>query len=247
MPAGAAASTPAADAMERARRAADSPLRAILEAAKVRRRAEPDAPAETDGAPRRAGAQRALSPDAGRAEGVPRAVAAAGAAAVPDNGAGSDGHGASATGAADSPSGLAEPGSPIITIRTLPSEAAAAPARSAALDPAAIDPLHSDASPAQRAELPRPLPPTGELALRPELLHMVEPAVTPRLLDQLTRPEVTVEFTIQKDGSVSGVQVLPPVPRQLVQFVIEAVEQWRFAPLPAARQHRAQLVFKRER
>ena len=78
----------------------------------------------------------------------------------------------------------------------------------------------------------------------PRLLHMVEPEMTPRLLDQLTRPEVAVEFTIRPDGSVSDVRVQPPVPRALVPVIAAAVEQWRFAPLPAPHSHRVQLVFK---
>lgn len=256
----------AGDSMERAQRAADSPLRAILEAAKVRRRAEADPPTESEVAARRAAAQRAAGAESGRADLAPRSVVA-GAAPVPGNGGagigngvgngvghgGGDGNGhrtghgngAVASVPGDAASGTAEPDSAIVTIRTLPNEpVAAAPARSASLEPAAIAPLGSPLPPAGRDELPRPLPPSGELALRPELLHMVEPVVTPRLLEQLTRPDVTVEFIIQKDGRVSGVQVLPPVPRPLVQFVIEAVEQWRFAPLPEARPHRVQLVFK---
>jgi outer membrane biosynthesis protein TonB len=78
----------------------------------------------------------------------------------------------------------------------------------------------------------------------PELLYIVEPDIGPRLLELLSRSEVVVEFTIRADGSVTGVQVLPPVPRQWVPVVTAAVEQWRFAPLPASRRHRVQLVFK---
>ena len=73
---------------------------------------------------------------------------------------------------------------------------------------------------------------------------MVEPAATPRLLDLLIRPEISVEFTIATDGSVGDIQVLPPAPRQWVPVITEAVEQWRYAPLAAPHRHRVQLVFK---
>jgi len=73
---------------------------------------------------------------------------------------------------------------------------------------------------------------------------MVEPEVSPRMLEQLPRSEVVVQFTIRADGTVEAVQVLPPVPRQMVAPIVAAVEQWRFAPLPAPRQHRVQLVFR---
>jgi hypothetical protein len=43
---------------------------------------------------------------------------------------------------------------------------------------------------------------------------------------------------------VSDVRVLPPVPRTLAPAIAAAVEQWRFAPLPAARPHRVVLVFR---
>lgn len=73
---------------------------------------------------------------------------------------------------------------------------------------------------------------------------MVEPELNPRWLEQLLRPEVTVQFTIRADGAVEAVQVLPPVPRQMVAPILAAVEQWRFAPVPAPRPYRVQLVFR---
>ncbi len=190
--------------MERAQRAADSPMRAILEAARLRRRVEAESPGELD-----AGARRAN---------VPRAMAAG----VDD--------------------------SPVITIRTLGGESLpVAPARSNALAPASLAPLRSASALALPPELPRllPWPAAAAAALRPpELVQMVEPEMTPRLQELLLRPDVAVEFTIQPDGRVSGVQVLPPVPRALVPVIAQAVEQWRYAPLPAPRLHRVQLVFK---
>jgi outer membrane biosynthesis protein TonB len=73
---------------------------------------------------------------------------------------------------------------------------------------------------------------------------MVEPEVPQRLLDQLSNPEVHLEFTIEADGSVSGITLLSPAPR-LLPFLREAIEQWRYAPLPESRRHRVTLIFGR--
>jgi TonB family protein len=123
--------------------------------------------------------------------------------------------------------------------------AGAAPARSAALE-TAVAPVAAGAGGAAAAgELPRlaasPLP--QPVAPKLELVRMVEPELPPRLLELLARPEVAVEFLIRPDGTVTNVRVLPPVPRQAVPMIVAAVEQWRFAPLLVAREHRVQLVF----
>jgi len=225
-----AASAAQTTAMERAQRAADSPLRAILEAAKLRRRVEADARPEGQPTAARAPVSRASPGEPTRLDTAAQAVgpvtAPAPARAAP----------------------AVEPESSVVTIRTLPSEALpVAPARSAGLTPSAVVPLRSASAPQLAADLPRPtrLPALADSALRPpELVHMVEPEMTPRLLDLLVRPEVAVEFIIRPDGSVIGVQVQPPVPRAIVPVIAAAVEQWRFAPLPASRPHRVQLVFK---
>lgn len=187
--------------MDRARRAAESPLRAIIEAGRVRRRIEGDSTTETEAAPP-APARFLVAPD-----------------------------------------------TPVITIRTLPSEPEVAPAAPrAALAPGGVAPL--TAAPPAVPELTRPvpgvkaLPPAASAPTTPELRHMVEPEAPPRLLEQLTRPEVAVEFTIAADGSVVDVEVQPPVPRALVPRIVEALGQWRYAPAAAPRRHRVQLVFR---
>lgn len=223
--------------MERVQRAADSPMRAILEAAKLRRRIEGESPAELDAGTRRANGPRALTAEPPRPE-VPRATFTGNAGVL-------------AQGVANTPPaarGAATAGdAAVVTIRTLADEALpAAPARSAALAPAALAPLRSVSTLALPGEVPRlsPWPVASSTPAAPELVQMVEPEMTPRLQDLLQRSEVAVEFVIQPDGRVSGVQVLPPVPRALVPVIVAAVEQWRYAPVPAARAHRVQLVFK---
>ena len=214
-PASAASGSADAAAMERARRAAESPLRAILEAGKVRRRLDGDPPADPDAAP---------------------------VVARP----------------------LVAPATPVVTIRTLPPDPpATSTPRQPALTTGQVAPLNG--AQAALPDLSRPVvamtpltsasssPPTSTAASGasssaspggPALRHMVEPETSPRLLEQLSRPEVAVEFTIGPDGTVSEVKVQPPVPRALVEKIVEAVEQWRYAPMPAPRRHRVQLVFK---
>ena len=222
--------------MERAQRAADSPLRAILQAAKVRRRAEPDAQVDAEGA------RRLLAPrpapaivEAPPVDALPRMTAIA-SSAVAGSGAGLPASQVAVRGT--------EPESPVLVLRTLPTEAPVVVPLRGALEAASITTQGVPEVPAAQVELPLVQAPPVAVAVLPELLYIVEPDIGPRLLELLTRPEVAVEFTIRADGSVTGVRVLPPVPRQWVPPVTAAVEQWRFAPLPSQRLHRVQLVFK---
>ena len=240
----ASASAPG-NAMERAQRAADSPLRAILDAAKVQRRIDPEALGAVEAGP--AAARRAVAPRAaigqnGNAGGAGNAAGAQNAVA---NVAGQTA--AASTAQSPAPNATGANGgtdeSAVRAIRTLPAgTATTATPRAAALEPLRIAPLGGAAPQVPAAALPRLSGPPN--AARPQLAHMVEPEVGPRLLELLARPEVTVEFTILADGSVSGVRVLPPVARQMVAPITAAVEQWRYAPLAAPQQHRVQLIFK---
>jgi protein TonB len=81
-------------------------------------------------------------------------------------------------------------------------------------------------------------------AAPPKLLRRVDPEVPLRLRDEIARGlEVRVDLTIEPDGSVSGANVLPPAPRSLHRYIVEALEQWRYEPQPTALVHRVQLVF----
>ncbi len=231
-PAGALAGT----AMERAQRAADSPLRAILDAAKVQRRNAPAAPTDRAAPPR----APVVNGGAVRVGAAPGATALAAPRQFNGGVVGVAGGDAAAGRVAD----VAEE-TQALTIRTLPSAAPVdTPRRAAPLEASAITPAGRNSGELQAIELPRVRALPEVVGPRPTLLHMVEPEVAQRLLDQLTRPEVTVEFTIRADGTVTAVQVMPPVPRQLVPAIAEAVAQWRYAPSVAPRQHRVQLVFK---
>jgi hypothetical protein len=84
--------------------------------------------------------------------------------------------------------------------------------------------------------------------IRPKILSMVEPSIPPRALDDAgPLGTIEVDLTIRSDGSVAAVEVVPPVSRQIQRYVILALEQWRFEPLPSERMHRVQLVFNKDR
>ncbi len=90
-------------------------------------------------------------------------------------------------------------------------------------------------------------PPRPELAamLVPlKLVNMVEPDVPRRTLEAIGRTvEVDVDLTIRADGSVADLAVDPAAPSSLQRYITEALAKWRYAPLPAQRVLRVQLVF----
>ena len=87
-------------------------------------------------------------------------------------------------------------------------------------------------------------PTAAASAVRPRLMTMVAPDIPPRVYDQIgSLNEVVAEITIRRDGSVSGVNVLSPVPRAAMRYIIEALQRWRYEPLPAEQVLRVQLVF----
>jgi TonB family protein len=85
-------------------------------------------------------------------------------------------------------------------------------------------------------------------AVRPEPLRiaaMVEPSIPRRLLDRVKGDiEVIVTFTVNTDGTVANAAVQSSTNRLVNPTVLEAVAQWRYAPLAAARDHAVQLVMR---
>lgn len=80
--------------------------------------------------------------------------------------------------------------------------------------------------------------------VQPRLLDMVEPAIPARVLDAIGQVvEMQIDLSLRADGSVAAVTLLPPVARTLARYVTAALERWRYAPLPAPQVHRVQLVF----
>jgi len=223
----------AAAAMERAQRLANSPLRMILEASRVRRKGGPEAaPEAADASVLRRTAARAegLAP-AAVATDLPAARGGEAPAAVPEQ-----------APAEATPEPVPQP--PLVTL-----EADAALAQPL---PSATAALKADAAPQPMLPLgltpgPLPSPEMAALLVQPKLLAMAPPDSQRRMLDQAgSIAEVAVELTIRADGSVAEVSVLTPAPRALQRSVVDALMQWRYEPLPAERKHRVELVFGRD-
>jgi hypothetical protein len=205
-----------AAAMERARRLAANPMRVILEASRVRRRADGEAP-----------------PPAPVAGGVPVAAVAAAATVAPAE---------VIPRAAPAPAPReAAPPEPAVMSSDL-AQARSAPASAPAL---ALEPVARPVTPAVAALAPM-VALAPELA-RPTLITRVDPDPPARLLVDLSvNTVITADLTIKPDGSVSQVVIVTPNTRSLGRYVITALQQWRFAPLPGERVWRVDLVFRAE-
>ena len=55
---------------------------------------------------------------------------------------------------------------------------------------------------------------------------------------------VPVRFVVQPDGRVSEARSTGSAPRRVANAAVRAVQQWRFDPLPAAREIDVELLFK---
>lgn len=231
------AAAEAAAAMERARRQAANPMRIILEAAKGKRRAG------VDDTP-------APAPDTSVRPVVNRSAAAsvAAAAPTPETPARVAPPPAAVSPPAPAPVAVAPTPAPepVVTQITLTSDVvqakAAAPVPSLAPTGAATV-AAGGVTPA-----PMALPALEVAQARPRLLTMVEPDLPQRLLDELGRnATVAVDMTIRPDGTVGDIAIAGVAPRGLQRVLAATIEQWRFAPLPAARPHRVELVFNADR
>lgn len=98
-------------------------------------------------------------------------------------------------------------------------------------------------SPAQAAKAAEPAPVTTiEVPLK--LVQYIEPEIPQRLRARLrNNNEVTVGFTVNRDGSLSDVGIRASTNRALDDAVLDAVRQWRYGPLPEPREGTVQLVF----
>ncbi|MET0517284.1 MAG: TonB family protein, partial [Burkholderiaceae bacterium] len=77
-----------------------------------------------------------------------------------------------------------------------------------------------------------------------QLVKRVEPEFSRQLLNNLRAGSVNVRFTVQPDGSVAQVEALSATNKRLAGAAIAAVAQWRFAPVPRARDARVELGFR---
>ncbi|MDM4767878.1 energy transducer TonB [Pelomonas sp. SE-A7] len=89
---------------------------------------------------------------------------------------------------------------------------------------------------------PEPEPaPVVEADLR--LVHRVEPEFPRQLMSTVSSGAVLVRFMVQPNGTVSNLEVLKTSHRKLSSAALEAVNQWRFAPIPAAREATVEIGF----
>jgi TonB family protein len=79
-----------------------------------------------------------------------------------------------------------------------------------------------------------------------QLLSKVEPEVPRQLQADFKGGSVTLRFMVQTDGSVTQAQALQASHRRLAMAAITAVNQWRFAPLPAPREAMVDIAFALE-
>jgi protein TonB len=127
-------------------------------------------------------------------------------------------------------------------------DAQAAAAAAPAPDPAPASLLALAApSVASRPEpvAPEPVPePAAELPLK--LLVRVEPVLPRHLMASMQSGLVQLRFSVQPDGSVKQVETLSSTNKRLASAAIEAVAQWRFEPIPRARDATVELGFNKE-
>lgn len=233
-PAPAPAPVPSAEAMERAKRDAANPMRVILEAGRLqlRRRSELPAVAATPvvapvsapvSAPVRREAMRSIAAsEPAPVEAAPAVLESAAPEPAP---------------------------APALAERTLEAAPAAAVAPPPAEVPVAapvaapvVVPPQARPAPVDTVVAPVPAPVPEVVA--PTLIDMVEPAIPPTVLSRIgAMREVTADLTLRPDGTVAAVALASGTPRAATRYLTQAFEQWRFAPLPAARVHRVQLVF----
>jgi Meckel syndrome type 1 protein len=206
-----------AEAMERARRLAANPMRIILEASRVRRRdAEPAA------AP--------IVPVVATSTAAPAAVVSQPAVEVAPR--------AVPVPVREAPPPPPEPAAAVISSELTQTKAATVAAPALVATPVAR-PVATSTPP-----LPALATLSAEFA-RPQLITRVDPEPPQRLLVDLEpNTVITAELTIRPDGSVGQVSIVSPNARALGRYVVTALQQWRFAPLPSERQWRVDLLFR---
>lgn len=127
-------------------------------------------------------------------------------------------------------------------------EPAAAPAPAAAL---------ADSAPPVATSLPPPSEPVAAAPAEPapaveeeevplKLIAYVPPEMNAQVLNAMEGRQIAVpvRFVVQPDGRVSEARSTGSAPRRVANAAVRAVQQWRFDPLPAAREIDVELLFK---
>lgn len=74
---------------------------------------------------------------------------------------------------------------------------------------------------------------------------MVSPDIPERVMRRVGTPkEMLVQLTIQRDGTVRDISVVQEQHKAAEPYIIEALGQWRYAPVSETRTQRVQLVFE---
>lgn len=231
-PAASAPDAATAERMERARREAANPLRMIIEASQVKARAKVAEPGAT-------AAAASAAPAARTAE--RRAVASPQPSAIVER---VEPLPVTAVSTASPP----PPRAPEATAGAAPAAVPTAVATAPVAAPVAAQPTAATPPASAAAQTPAPAPKPAPVAVAEaplKLVNFIEPELPQRVRSRLkANSEVTVAFTVNKDGSVSDVEVRDGANPVLAPIVLAAVRQWRYAPLPASREHLVQLVFK---
>ncbi|MBT9502284.1 MAG: energy transducer TonB [Burkholderiaceae bacterium] len=110
-------------------------------------------------------------------------------------------------------------------------------------DPGTRVALASPVAPAPAAP-PPPVVEEPEAPLRP--LFQVQPDFPRQLVNTLQSGMVAVRFTVRPDGTVSQAEAVSSSHRRLSQAAIDAVKQWRFAPIKQERTASVEVGFKLE-
>ena len=221
-PAGAQTESPKAESLERAQKAADAVFHWIkLNADKGATRQQPaaapaPAPAPT---PKKAAAVAATPKATPAAAPSVAAAPAANAAATAQP----------AVTAAALPTPEQEPDRTPVVLA------------SAATTPAPAAPM---AVAAQAAEPPPKAAPQEEAEEPLKLLFKVEPSIPRQLQQGNFRTGIAqVQFTVAPDGTVQQASVLKASHTRLGNAAVEAVRQWRFAPIRKAREAAVEVAF----
>lgn len=86
--------------------------------------------------------------------------------------------------------------------------------------------------------------PEPEVAL--QLINRVEPEIPRQLLSSVRNGLVVVKFTVEPSGAVTGAEAIKSSHRKLSVAAIDAVSQWRFAPIPKPRDVSVEIGFQAE-
>ena len=128
------------------------------------------------------------------------------------------------------------------TARETPAPVAATPAPVPATPTPAATPAPTPAPPAARPAAPVAAAPASQ---EPRLISAPPPRYPLTAMRRKLEGQVTLEFTVEADGSVSSPRVISATPPGVFDdAALVAVSRWRFEPMPRAVTTRRQLQFK---